>query len=113
MKRRTKFHASATEQTRNAVEEYFKLKDLLVFGEPEAQQKPAGKPEAQQKPAGKPAAQHKPAGKPAGKKRGFPPRYGAKIQSCGIGLLPGEKDFVMRFLQILRDYKYGEINEKR
>ena len=103
MKRRTKFHASATEQTRNAVEEYFKLKDLLVFGEPAAQQKPAGKP----------AAQQKPAGKPAGKKRGFPPRYGAKIQSCGIGLLPGEKDFVMRFLQILRDYKYGEIDAKR
>lgn len=106
MKRRTKFHATATEQTRNAVEEYFKLKDLLVFGEPEAQQKPAGKP------AGKPAAQQKPVGKPAGKKRGFPPRYGVKIQSCGIGLLPGEKDFVMRFLQILRDYKYGEIDAK-
>ena len=103
MKRRTKFHASATEQTRNAVEEYFKLKDLLVFGEPEAQQKPAGKP----------AAQQKPIKKPAGKKRGFPPRYGAKIQSCGIGLLPDEKDFVMRFLQILRDYKYGEIDAKR
>lgn len=97
MKRRTEFHASATEQTRNAVEEYFKLKDLLVFGEPAAQQKPVKKP----------------AGKPAGKKRGFPPRYGAKIQSCGIGLLPGEKDFVMRFLQILRDYKYGEIDAKR
>lgn len=97
MKRRTEFHATATEQTRNAVEEYFKLKDLLVFGKPEVQQKPIKKP----------------AGKPAGKKRGFPPRYGAKIQSCGIGLLPGEKDFVMRFLQILRDYKYGEINEKR
>lgn len=97
MKRRTEFHASATEQTRNAVEEYFKLKDLLVFGEPAAQQKPVTKP----------------AGKPAGKKRGFPPRYGAKIQSCGIGLLPGEKDFVMRFLQILRDYKYGEIDAKR
>ena len=103
MKRRTEFHATATEQTRNAVEEYFKLKDLLVFGEPEAQQKLAGKP----------AAQQKPVKKPAGKKRGFPPRYGAKIQSCGIGLLPGEKDFVMRFLQILRDYKYGEIDAKR
>ena len=101
MKRRTKFHASATEQTRNAVEEYFKLKDLLVFGEPEVQQKPVRKPVGKQ------------AGKPAGKKRGFPPRYGAKIQSCGIGLLPGEKDFVMRFLQILRDYKYGEIDAKR
>lgn len=93
MKRRTKFHASATEQCRNAVEEYFKLKDLLVFGEPEAQQKPAGKP--------------------AGKKRGFPPRYGAKIQTYGIGLLPGEKTLVERFLQILRDYKYGEIDAKR
>ena len=103
MKRRTKFHATATEQTRNAVEEYFKLKDLLIFGEPEVQQKPVRKP----------AAQQKPAGKPAGKKRGFPPRYGVKIQSCGIGLLPGEKDFVMRFLQILRDYKYGEIDAKR
>ncbi|MGN0192997.1 MAG: hypothetical protein ACI4CY_05690 [Candidatus Gastranaerophilaceae bacterium] len=101
MKRRTEFHATATEQTRNAVEEYFKLKDLLVFGEPEVQQKPVRKSVGKQ------------AGKPAGKKRGFPPRYGAKIQSCGIGLLPGEKDFVMRFLQILRDYKYGEINEKR
>ncbi len=97
MKRRTKFHASATEQTRNAVEEYFKLKDLLVFGEPEAQQEPVKKPP----------------GKKKNRKRGFPPRYGVKIQSYGVGLLPGEKDFVMRFLQILRDYKYGEIDAKR
>ena len=101
-----KFHASATEQTRNAVEEYFKLKNLLVFGEPEAQQKF----EAQQEPVKTPR-EKKPAGeKPAGKKRGFPPRYGEKVRSCSICLLPGEKDLVVRFLQILRDYKYGETD---
>ena len=96
MKRSERIRATATERSRNAVEEYFKLKDRLIFGEPEAQQAPVRKTGGGKKKRG----------------GGFPPRYGVKIQPYSVGLLPGEKDLVMRFLQILRDYKYGETDAK-
>ena len=39
MKRSGKFHASATEQTRNAIEEFYKTKDLLTFAKPSTEEK--------------------------------------------------------------------------